>query len=209
MTISSEAAEEIRNRIARHKERRMGNAKKKALLLLLGGVSLSLSGSPATHWKVLGEMVMEWKELNRQAAERAVNSLYASKLVAVEENRDGVLTLILTEKGRKKALTYDLYRMKIAVPSKGDRKWRLVSFDVPVGKKPLRDSLRKHLLDLGFYEMQQSLFIHPFDCTEELEYLVELYDTRKYVRFFLVTEVDNELQLKKFFHLDGADIMRV
>lgn len=202
MGISPETAKNVRNRLARHKEKRMGATKKKVLLLLLGGLSLGLSGSPRTSWKIIGEMTKEWKELSRQSAQRAINSLYASKLAGVKENSDGTFTLILNEEGRKKALTYDLIRMKIKVPSKWDGLWRMISFDVPVDKKEVRDSLREHLLRLGFYEMHQSLFIHPFECRNEIEYIVELYDARKYVRFILATDIDNELHIKKFFHLD-------
>ncbi|MDO8594876.1 MAG: hypothetical protein Q7R93_05205 [bacterium] len=204
MGISEEKVKNVRNRMARHKERRIGVTKKKVLLLLAGGLALGLTGSPRTYWKIVGEMRKEWSELTKQSAERAINALYASKLVSAKENGDGTFTLIMVEKGRKKALTYDLYRMKIKVPAVWDRQWRLISFDVPVGKKQLRDSLREHLLKLGFYEFQQSVFIHPFNCADEIEYLTELYDARKYVRFFLVSKADNELHLKKFFGLEMA-----
>lgn len=202
MGISPEKVQNVRNRLARQKGRRIGVIKKKTLLLLAGGVALGLSGSPRTYWKIASAMGKEWGELTKQSTERAINALYASKLVDVKENSDGTFTLIMSEKGQKKALTYDLYRMRIKVPPVWDEQWRLISFDVPVGKKQLRDSLREHLLDLGFYEFQQSVFIHPFNCADEIEYLTELYDARKYVRFFLVAKADNELQLKKFFGLE-------
>ncbi len=202
MNITSALVKNAKARVARHKERRMGTAKKKVLLLLFGGLSLGLSGSPRTSWKIIGEMAREWEELTRQASERAVNSLYASKLVGVRENADGTFTLILSEKGKNKALTYDLARMKIEVPSKWDEQWRMVSFDIPVDKKDVRDSLRGHLLRLGFFEMHQSFFTYPFECRKEVEYIVELYDARKYVRFIVATDVDNELHLKKFFKME-------
>ena len=202
MGISATTIRDVRNRLARHKDRRIGVAKKKVLLLLFGGISLGLSGSPGTYWKIAGAMKKEWEELSKQGAERAINSLYASRLVGAKENEDGTYSLTLNEKGRKRVLTYDLARMKIKIPPKWDNLWRMVSFDVPIGKKIVRDSIREHLLNLGFYEMQQSLFIHPFDCKEEIDYLVELHDARKHVRFFLVTHADNEPHLKKFFGME-------
>ncbi len=202
MGISPEAVKNVRDRVARHKDLRVGTTKKKMLLLLLGGLSLGLSGSPRTSWKILGAMTSEWKELSRQGAERAINSLYASRLVATKENDDNTFTLVLTEKGKKKTLTYDLTRIKIGKPQKWDKVWRLVAFDVPVGKKAVRDSLREHLLRLGFYEFQQSLFLHPFDCLQEVTYITELYDARRYVRFMLVSYIDNELDVKHFFGME-------
>ncbi len=179
----------------------MGVTKKKALLLLLGGLSLGLSGSPRTSWKIIGEMIKEWKELNRQVAERAINSLFASRLVDTKENKDGTFTLILSEKGKRKALTYDLVKMRVEKPTKWDRMWRLISFDVPVDKKEVRDSLREQLLRLGFYELHQSLFIHPFDCFKEITYIIELYDAHAYVRFASLNYIDNEVELRRFFKI--------
>ena len=206
MGISREKVKSIRNRIARHKDRRIGTAKRKVLLLLLGGLTLGLSGSPRTSWKVVGSMTKEWKELSKQATERAVNSLYSSKLIGAKENTDGTFTLVLNENGKKKALTYDLSRMKIVRPSAWDNLWRIISSDIPEGKKAARDDIRQHFLKLGFYELHDSVFIYPHDCLNEVEYISELYDVRRYVRFIIATYVDNAKQLKKFFRIDGPTI---
>ncbi|MDO8620123.1 MAG: hypothetical protein Q7R64_02125 [bacterium] len=172
------------------------------MLLLLGGLSLGLSGSPRTSWKILGSLTKEWKGLGRQNSERVINSLYRSKLVALQENKDGTLTLTLTDNGKRRALTYDLMRMKIKDPSVWDESWRLISFDIPESKKPARDSIRGHLLRLGFYELHDSVFIHPFNCFKEVDYISELYDVRKHLCFMLVTYTDRAHDLKKFFNLN-------
>ncbi len=204
MGIPEDVSKNIRNRVARHKERRMGTTKKKVLLLLLGGLSLGLSGSPRTSWKIIGAMTKEWKELNKQAAERAVNSLYASKLVGARDNPDRTFTLILNDDGKKKALTYDLTRMKIEIPTVWDNLWRMISSDIPEDKKSMRDDIREHFLELGFYELHDSVFVYPFDCFKEVEYISELYDVRKHIRFIIATYIDNEPQLKKFFKMSNT-----
>ena len=206
MGISGEVKRNIRSRIARRKEQRMGITKKKVLILLLGGISLGLSGSPRTSWKIIGAMAQEWKELNKQATERAINSLYASKLVGAKENSDGAFTLFLNEGGKKKALTYNLSSMKVEIPAVWDRRWRIISSDIPEDKKVIRDTIRGHFLRLGFYELHDSVFIYPFDCFKEVEYISELYDGRKHIRCIIATYIDNEPQLKKFFRL-SSDIV--
>ena len=201
MTTAQAHARNIRNRLARHRERRIGAIKRKVLLLLLGGFTMGLSGSPATVWKIIGALRKEWKEINKQTAERAVNTLYASKLVSVEEGKNGNLTLVLSEKGRKKALTYNVGRLKIEQPSEWDSLWRMISFDIPEDEKPMRDALREHLLAAGFYELHDSVLVYPFECRKELEFLAELYDARKYLRFIIAIHIDNEAELKDFFRL--------
>ncbi|GEM_PF-244818 len=202
MRISQNVAKSARKRVARHKGRRMGTAKKKVLILLLGGLSLGLSGSPRTSWKIIGAMSKEWKELSKQVAERAINSLYVSRLIEVKENPDGTCTVVLDDRGRKKALTYDLSRMKIETPAMWDKQWRMISSDIPEGKKAVRDEIREHFLELGFFELHDSVFIHPFDCFKEIEYISTLYDVRKHLRFVVANYVDNEDQLKKFFGME-------
>ncbi len=202
MGISEEMKKGLQNRLnLSHRERRMGITKKKILLLLCGGLALGLSGSPRTSWKILGEMTKDWKKLSRQAAERAINSLYSSKLVATEENADGTFTLVLSAEGKNKALRYDLDRMKIKRPPQWDNLWRMVSFDIPESERDARDAIRGHLIRLGFYEQHQSFFVYPFDCRSEIEYLIELYGVRKYARFILATYIDNESHLKRFFSI--------
>ncbi|PIQ68219.1 MAG: hypothetical protein COV91_05330 [Candidatus Taylorbacteria bacterium CG11_big_fil_rev_8_21_14_0_20_46_11] len=201
MGISPELAKSVQNRIARHKDRRIGATKQKVLLLLAGGLALGLSGSPGTSWKILGKMVDGWKNINKQSTERAINSLYASQLVEAKENPDGTFSLTLSEEGRKRVLTYNLLYMKIPRPRVWDKKWRLVSFDIPESQQSARNAFRKHLLRLGFYEQHRSFLIYPFDCSNELEYLIELHDIRKYVQQALAVHISNEMELRKFFTL--------
>ncbi len=196
-----EITKDLREKLSSYREHRIGVTKKKVLLLLLGGLSLSLSGSPRTSWKVLGALVNEWRELGRQSTERAINSLYASKLIEVKEESGGKLTLTLSENGKQRALTYDIVHMKISVPKVWDKLWRVISFDIPEDEKPVRDSLREHLFRLGFYELQKSVFIHPFECLDEIRYIAGLYGAGKYIRYILAVHVDNEVFLKNFFSI--------
>jgi len=183
------------------KKLRLGDNQKKILLLLLGGAALGLSGSPKRYFQILDAIKKDWEEINKQALKRAIKSLYESKLIKEKENLDGTTTLILTEKGKEKALTYDLDNMKIAKPKQWDKKWRIVLFDIPDKIKKVRDILRSHLKNLGFYEFQESVFVHPYDCKDEIDYLIEFYDIRRFVRFIIADSIDNELHLKNHFEL--------
>lgn len=181
--------------------RGLGANQQKILLLLLGGLALGLSGSPARYFQILDSISKEWKEIDKRLLKRAIKSLYESKLISEKQNSDGTVTLVLTDKGKQKALTYDLERMKIKKPTHWDKQWRIVLFDIPNKLKKARDTLRMHLKDMGFYEFQESVFIHPYDCKDEIEYIIEFYNIRKFVRFIIANSIDNELHLKKHFNL--------
>lgn len=183
------------------KNRRIGTVKKKILLLLSGGLALSCVRSPQQQWRIIKGVVEEWKELKRQQIERAITSLYESKLVGAKKNSDGSFTLTLNEKGKKKALTYNLGTMRISRAGEWDSRWRIISFDIPENIREARDSLRHHLLRLGFFELNQSTFVHAFECRNEIDYIVELYDLREYVRFITAIDIDVATRLKRFFNL--------
>jgi len=179
-----------------------GDVQKRILILLLGGIALGLSGSPKRYFQILKEMRKEWKELDKIQLRRSIKSLYQSKLIKEKENPDGTITLILTKEGKQKALTYNLDEMKIEKPIKWDGKWRIVLFDIPERTRKIRDAFRYHLKQLGFFEFQKSVFVHPYDCKDEIEYLIEFYDARKFVRFIMAESLDNELHLKTYFRLE-------
>lgn len=191
----------MRNIKQRIERKRVGTNQKKILLLLLGGLALSCSRSPNQTWQILGEIAREWKEINRQQLERAITSLYDSKLVGARRNPDNTFTIVLNDNGHKRALTYNLAAMKIKRPKVWDGLWRMVSFDIPETVREVRDSIRTHLLRLGFYELHQSMFVHPFECKDEIAYIVELYDAKAHVRFITAKDIDNSQHLKRFFNL--------
>ena len=106
----------------------------------------------------------------------------------------------MTKEGKKLALTFNLEEMKLR---KGvwDKKWRIVIFDIPEKLRKIRDSLRYQLKRLEFYEFQKSVFVTPFPCDKEIDYIVEFYNIRRFVRFIEATSIDSELDLKRKFNL--------
>ena len=179
--------------------RKIGHVQRKILLLLLAGVALGLSHSPRRQFRVLKEFSKEWRKINQQNLRNAIRSLYQSKLVTVTENKDGTTTLILSDQGRHAALTYDIENIKLKKTSRWDGKWRLVLSDIPERIKKKREMFRFHLKKLGFRELQKSAYLYPFDCRKEIDFIVEFYALRRYVRFLVVDSVDNDLDLRNRF----------
>ena len=179
----------------------MSPTTKKILLLLLGGVAFGYSFTPGKQLKILKEVANAWKKIDENELKKEINNLYRSKLVSREEKPDGSYTMVLTEKGKLKALTYHFEKMKID-GGKWDGKWRLVVFDIPEKKRKGRDALRDKIKELGFYELQKSVFIFPYHCKDEIDFIIEFFNLREYVRFGILESIDNELHLKKIFNLN-------
>lgn len=179
----------------------LGHVQKKILLLLLGGVALGLAGSPRRYFKIIKAIGKEWEAIDRQALWRSVRRLYENHIIEMIEKPDGTTTIVLTEQGteKAKALTYNLDTMKTKLPSKWDGKWHIVIFDIPTDLKKVREAIRFHLRRLGFYSLQKSVFVYPFECQNEIDFLIEFFGVRRYVRQVTADYIDNEFHLKEIF----------
>jgi len=183
------------------KTKRLGTTQRKILLLLLAGLALGLTRSPKKHWWILKQIPKEWRKENRQAIERAINSLYVSHLIKEKNYKDGTTTFILSENGKQRTLKFNIDKMEIKRPTQWDKKWRVVMFDIPEKLRQMRDSLRLHFKKIGLIELQKSVFVYPYPCSREIEFILEFYNARKHVRFVLAEKIDNQLHLMKKFDL--------
>lgn len=176
-------------------------AQQKILILLLGGVVLGLSGSKSAFPRVLKTIRKEWKNIDQKNLHRSVHSLCQQKLLEETRRADGTIILRLTEQGKRRARYINLFgnTIKIKQQRKWDGLWRLVIFDIPEKNRLFRDILRDHLKKIGFRELQQSVFIFPFPCEQEILCLTELYDASPYVRIITAKNIDNEKELKQLF----------
>ena len=77
-------------------------------------------------------------------------------------------------------------------------------FDIPERFKKARDALRMRLKQLGFIEFQRSVFVYPFECHDELDFLIEFYQLRPWVRYAVVETIDVDYHLRlKFLRIVG------
>ncbi len=188
-------------KVNKKKRIRLGKTQQKVVMLLLGGVALSLSANPKKQFQILGEIYDELKKFDEKFLKRSIRSLYESRVIKAKTNKDGTVTLVLSDEGEKRAISCNIDNIKIRKPKKWDGKWRFVLFDVPERKRLIRNALRHHLKTIGFFEFQKSVFVHPYDCKDEIDYIIEMNEAREFVRFVVADSVDNELHIKSFFNL--------
>ena len=175
--------------------------KQKILLLLFTGIVLGFSRSPKNYFKILNSVAKDWKEIDRKRLAKIVREFYKEKIIDYKEKDDDSVEIILTENGRKKALKYKIDEIKIKIPNKWDKKWRIVIFDIPEKKRRAREALRMKLKELGFKELQKSVFVFPYECRDEIDFIVEVFEIRNCVRFLMVDSFTNEEELKLKFNL--------
>jgi DNA-binding transcriptional regulator PaaX len=114
----------------------------------------------------------------------------------------GGYKLDITEQGRLREMRARLEGLKINKPAKWDKKWRLVMFDIPESRRKSRSSLSRKLREMNFYQMQKSVWVHPYPCRKEIQ-LVKgaLIIPNNCVIIADIEGIDNETQLRKQFAL--------
>lgn len=108
--------------------------------------------------------------------------------------------LELTPKGKRLIKSYLTQDLEIKKPTKWDKKWRIVIYDIANDKKDRRDILRQKLENLGFLKLQESVYVFPFNCLQEINLLKKMYFLDRNVQYLVVERIETEIDLlSKFF----------
>lgn len=82
-----------------------------------------------------------------------------------------------------------------------DGKWRVVLFDVPEGKRPIRDYIRGVLKRHGFQEFQRSMWVWPYRLPAFFTKLFADPQMRAYTRVITTYDIDYDDDLRRRFKL--------
>ncbi|MEI6266750.1 MAG: CRISPR-associated endonuclease Cas2 [bacterium] len=176
---------------------------RRVLLVLLneGGEVHELDSDPLEAKKVTEIFLDEdGYGYSQSKMRRVLRSLSDKGFVEVKWKNSGVIAS-LTEAGRLRALRYKVDEINIEVPAWWDHRWRIVMFDVPESHKRARDLFKEKLMDLGFVQLQNSVYVHPAESHNEIEFIRTTYGIKDYVKILLVDRIEGELALRKHFGL--------
>jgi DNA-binding transcriptional regulator PaaX len=137
----------------------------------------------------------------RYQLKKSLKILEKDKLVTIGQ-KNGSTVIQLTKNGRKKHLEYKLEDMKLKKPKVWDKKWRLVIFDIPITHNYARLVFSSKLKDLGFYMIQKSVWVHPYECEDEIDFIKEIFEIRPFVRVVTAESIDIAHDLTIKFNLN-------
>ena len=109
----------------------------------------------------------------------------------VGESPDGEWIYKFSDKGRTVAKKFLLETLSIEYPKKWDGKWRIITFDIPEKYKKVRKTFQRKLKNPGCYPAQKSVWIHPFQCETELDFLKDVLEIQPFVEIYLTKEMPN------------------
>ena len=174
------------------------------LLMVAAGpiilASLFLPNAPQML-KPLLKLHRNWNKIKRQRIYEAIGRLNKKRLVELDQ-RGNELYLKITENGKKLIKNFDYDNIELSYDKKWDKKWRMIIFDIPEKKSKERRAFSVKLKDLGFYPLQESVFIYPYDCRDEIDFICNFLSIDNYVNYCTLETLDKkEGDLRKFFDL--------
>jgi hypothetical protein len=175
--------------------------KRKILLLLGAGVALGFANNPRSQKYIFKALKKDWQNVEKQYLYKVVREFKNNRLIDFVQQENGATKIILTEKGKRMVLEFKIDEIKIAKPLKWDKRWRMVMFDIPEKRRNEGNILRGKLKEIGFKEIQKSVFVHPFPCLDEINFIMEYYHLRSYVRYGEIVSISNEEELRLKFSL--------
>lgn len=141
-----------------------------------------------------------WNRFNQPRLKYLLKRLYKQKVVEIEDN-EGESMVKLTDKGRRKLLKYKLEEIMIDKPPRWDGKWRIIIYDIKVQKRGLGEIFRSFLKKLEFLKLQKSIYLTPYSCKDQIEFLRQYHNLGEEVLYLEVNKLENEEVYKNYFGL--------
>lgn len=118
-----------------------------------------------------------------------------------ESERQGKKFLKLTKKGKLQVFYRKLQDIDQLSQKVWDGKWRLAIFDIPEKGRRERDIIRGILKTVGFYQLQKSVYVYPFEIPGEVTTYLRESGLLVFIRFARVDRMDDVGDLMRYFKI--------
>lgn len=168
--------------------------------LLIGGVIIFAAQSPY-FWLKLYKKLFSGKNFSKKKTVDTFSYLKRRGLVDIQKKNNQIY-ISLTKRGEKEAGSFQINKIKIEPQKKWDKKWRMIIFDIPETARIKREAFRGKLKELGFCQLQKSVWIYPYPCEKQIEILRGFFGlTKEQLRFFIVEKIEEDIFFLKHFKL--------
>ena len=121
---------------------------------------------------------------------------------------DAGLIIFVEKRGKRYArLTEEGQRMlilKARHPNKRkrwDRRWRIVMFDIAERRKSTRELLRRFMESYGFFRLQDSVWVYPYDCEDVIALAKAHFRIGADALYIIAEYIERDRHLREHFGL--------
>ena len=170
--------------------------------LIMGGIISTIVIAPNAVQAMDKPLAHFMKKLDKRTREREI------RRITMYMRRQGLLTgdyehgLAITKLGRRRLDKMEFDKLQIPKPKKWDKKWRLIIFDIPESNRQGRVALTSKLRSMGVQPLQQSVWIHPHSCRNEVARICTEFAISRWVTYLETDHIDHhQLMINRFKHI--------
>lgn len=170
-------------------------------LFMIGGSISAVALTPAVLAPAFAIQAFQKDSERKRKYSQAVHYARRHKLIYFSEKEQ---KLKLTKRGVEQAkqnLFSRIDRIRTEKKSKKwDGLWRLLIFDIEHDRRKTRNAIRNAAKRIGMVQLQKSIWLYPFDISEELKFLGKMFlIDENNVRVILAKDIGDDRQYRKYF----------
>ena len=175
-------------------------------LVISGSIFAALTFAPTVIAVLagVGYVMQSHDRVRKKKLTSAVNYLVRQRYIQKHLSKRGV-RIHVTERGRERLVRYQkekLLKQALVRPAQWDRQWRIILFDIPTEDRAKRNAFRSLIQRLGAVMLQKSVWIHPFDCSEHINLLRDIfYLSDDQLRLVTTRSIGDDVAYRKYFKL--------
>jgi hypothetical protein len=108
----------------------------------------------------------------------------------------------LTKKGKELLGVIPIEDIQIFPKDDWNGVWHIVCYDVPEAKKTARDYFRAKLAEVGFKFIQDSMWVYPYECKEEIAIIAQNLGIAPFVAYLNTDYLPQQERLVRHFNLE-------
>jgi len=172
-------------------------------LALLGVVTIAGGASPYFLHQVVKKYFKDRDEKTKRARAKRLREMERRKLIRFTELGNGSVRIELAFQGKQLVRQYELEDMQLKKPAHWDGMWHVIIYDIPVAQKKASMAFNRKLKDLGMFPLQRSVWVSPYPCIPEIEFLAVIFeiDSDKCICHFTTRTIPREKEIRRFFNL--------
>jgi len=157
-------------------------------------ISALIAPNAAMAFYKISKQVTDRQARNR--TKRSISSLIKRDIIYLAGDE-----IKLTKHGKELLKLVQIHEIEIPKPKKWDKNWHLVSYDIPEFKRKERNWFRSRIINLGFEKIQDSLWVFPYECREEIAIISNALGISDFVAYLNTNQLPHQERIKRHFGL--------